>query len=290
MLSPRPDSLQYGGETFRAASSFLRRVVPGVPSDDAQERRASMLVGAGATALLLSRLPALTVCLSDTPAGERLRRHFGDRKWGLLHSRLAQGVLVLPEAPGRYLRGRSRQALRTNIHKARDAGISCQRLHYLGQTRAATLQLRERAGDRVHWPDEQFRLPGDVWWSARDRRGEAVALAQVTVDREWALLQLLVSSHHPSRCLLHSEVIEALVAAQVRYLIVNTSMAPLLEPSLQYWQRLLGFRVANLAVRAEPLSPQRLVPSDAVESEAYPPLGPASEPEAAPPVAALLAP
>jgi len=289
VFGPARDSLQYGGGVFSTASAFLRRAVPGVPGDDHDGSRARIATGVPATALLLARLPTLTVLLSDSPAGERLRLHFGHRKWGILHSRLAQGVLVLPETQGRYLRGRSRQAVRTNIHKAHAAGISCERLDPVGQRRAATLQLRERAPERVPWPDEQFCLPGDVWWAARDRRGEAVALAQVTVDREWAMLQLLVSTDRPSRYLLHGEVVEALVAARVRYLAVSTAMAPLLEPTLQYWQRLLGFQVVNLAVRSAPLALEGPPPiaAAALDHEIVPDTDAHEEPEPVPPVPVL---
>jgi hypothetical protein len=236
------------------ASLFLRRAVPGVCADDREGRRVLAPVGVGATAVLLAGLPRLTVSLSDAPAGLRLREHFDDRRWGLLHSRIAQGVLVLPETNGGYLRGHSRQALRTNIHRAREAGIACRQLGLIAERRAAASDLRERLGDRLAWPDERFCLPGDAWWAAYAPGRRSVALAQVTVDREWALLQSFVSNHRASRYLLHAEIVEALVAAGVRYLAVCASMAPLLEPSLQYWQRLLGFRVFNLSLRAKPVA------------------------------------
>jgi hypothetical protein len=267
LLRPRADSLQYGGTVFHHASSFLRRVVPGAPGDDRDARGVLVPVGLGATALLLARLPTLTVSLSDAPAGVRLREHFDDRMWGLLHSRIAQGVLVLPSERGRYLRGHSRQALRTNIHRAREAGITCRRLERVSQRRAASLHLRERLGDRDGWTDELFRLPGDAWWAADDPRRRSVALAQVTVDQEWALLRSFVSTHRPSRYLLHAEIVDALVASGVRYLAVSASMAPLLEPSLQYWQRLLGFRVVNLALRAKPLAACRTALAPASERD-----------------------
>jgi hypothetical protein len=253
-FGPSPDSLQYGGEVFRAASLFLRRVTPGA-QPDTPPVRAPLLAGGVATALLLSRLPRLSVSLSDSPAGERMRRHFDDRICGVLHSRLAQGVLMLPQQQGQYLRGHSRQALRTNIHKAQAAGVECRPLEHLDQRRAATLQLRARVPGMLKWPDELFCRPGDVWWSARAPRGEAVALAQVTVDRDWAMLQSFSSSDRASRYLLHAGLVEMLVATGVRYLAVSAPMAPLLEPSLQYWQRLLGFDVVNLSVCRKPLAP-----------------------------------
>jgi hypothetical protein len=261
------DPLQYGGEVFRTASAFLRRAVPGVPADPGQHF-VSTPAGVRATVALLTRLPTLTVRLTGASAGERLRAHFDDRMWGILHCRLAQGVLVLPDQYSHYLRGSSRQALRTNMHKARSCGIRCQRLEHLDQRRAASVHLRERASDRLHWPDELFCLAGDTWWAAHDRRGTAVALAQVTIDREWALLQSFVSTHRAGRYLLHAWIVEELIAADVRYLAVTASMAPLLEPSLQYWQHLLGFRIANLSVRSSLLSAEPPAPVPCAEHNA----------------------
>jgi hypothetical protein len=253
LLNPRPESLQYGGDVFRTASSFLQRVVPGMSTGDPDARRPALPVGIAATALLLSRLPTLTVRLSDSPAGERMRRHYSDRMWGILHSRLAQGVLALPAEQRQYLRGRSRQALRTNAHRARAAGVVCGRLEGLDRRRAAALRLRERLTGVLEWPDELFCLPGDAWWSAHAPDGDAIAFARVTVDREWAMLQSFISSDRASRYLLHAEIVETLIAANVRYLTVCAPMAPLLEAPLQYWQRLLGFRVVNLSLRGAPL-------------------------------------
>jgi hypothetical protein len=228
---------------------------------------APLPVGAGATVLLLSFLPKLTVRLSEAPAGRRLRAHLDDRQWGILHSRLAQGVLELPQSHACYLRGRSRQALRTNMRRAQQAGIACRSLDHVAERRAATLHLRDRIEDRLQWADELFCLPGDWWWSAYNRRREAVALVQVTVDREWAMLQSFVSNDQASRYLLHSELVKTLIAAQVRYLVVNAATAPLLEPPVQYWQQLLGFRVANLSVRAAPIpdDDRAALPAPAIE-------------------------
>jgi hypothetical protein len=264
------DPVQYGGDIFRTASAFLRRAVPGVPAGLANpdQRPVSTPAGVRATVVLLTRLPTLKVRLTGAPAGERLRTHFDDRKWGILHSRLAQGVLVLPDEHSHYLRGSSRQALRTNMRKAHSCGIRCQRLEHLDQRRAAVMHLRERATNHLSWPNELFCLAGDTWWAARDRRGTAVALAQVTIDSEWALLQSFVSTHRAARYLLHGQIVEELIAADVRYLVASAPMAPLLEPSLQYWQHLLGFRVANLSVRSSPLSAEAFEPVPRVQCDA----------------------
>jgi hypothetical protein len=82
----------------------------------------------------------------------------------------------------------------------------------------------------------------------------------VTVDREWSLLKGLVSTDHAGRYLLHTDLVNALAGAKVRYLVVDGPMAPLLAPELQYWQRLLGYRVASLSVRRKPLPAQTCLP------------------------------
>jgi hypothetical protein len=249
VLRSREESLQYGGELFSVASQFLRRVPPLKPTGQ-RPSGVSTLAGLRATATLLTSLPRLHVWVSDSPAGQRLRRHFTHRIWGIPHTRLAQGVLVLPEEKGRYLRGRSRQAVRTNIRKAREAGIVCRSLSDIGDRRATSVSLRPGASEST---DERYALPGDQWHAAFAPGGAPLAIAQMTVDRECALLQTLFSSDHASRYLLHTELVETLVRAQVRYLAVHTQIAPLLEPGLQYWQRLLGYQVAHLSISRAPL-------------------------------------
>jgi hypothetical protein len=244
------DSVQYGGGDFATASLFLRRVVPGADANG-RSLPVSMLPGLKATAMLLGTLPKLPVSLSDSPPGERLRRHFDDRIWGIRHSRLAQGVLELPEQQGLYLRGRSRQAVRTSVRKALAAGIVCRALDGLEERRAAAGCVVPGMSE---WEDDLFLLPGDLWRAAFTPSGEPVAIAHVTVDCEWALLKGLVSSDHISRYLLHTDLVEELVGERVRHLLVDGPMAPLLAPALQYWQRLLGYRVASLSVRRRPLS------------------------------------
>jgi hypothetical protein len=240
-------SLQYGGHSFRVASRFLQQVVPGAATGQAPER-VPLLAGAWASAMLLAELPKLRLTLTAGPAGRRLDAYFSHRMWGIRHSCLAQGVLVLPAEPGRYARGRSRQAVRTNMRKAQAAGVVCRPLETAGQRRLSW-QLLGRCVSETS--ADEFALPGDMWWGAFAEDARPVAMAHATVDREVALLQSFFSLDRPSRYLLHTALVEALVAADVRYVVASGPMAPLLEPSLQYWQRLLGYQVANLAVRSE---------------------------------------
>jgi hypothetical protein len=250
--SQRHDSLQYGGEDLCAASLFLQKVVPGGAADG-RSARVPLLAGMRATARLLTSLPKLHVSLSDSPAGERLHSHFSHRICGIRHARLAQGVLVLPEEEGLYVRGRSRRALRTGINKARAAGITCRPLDEVDERRAAAWSLRARVPGMWERADGLLCLPGDAWWAAFAPDGEPVTIAHMAVDRELALLQTFVSTDRASRYLLHTELVERLARANVRYLAVDGPMAPMLESTLQYWQHLLGYQVFNLALSRTPL-------------------------------------
>jgi hypothetical protein len=264
LLKSSVDAFQYGGGDFATASLFLRRVVPGADADG-RSLPVSLLPGLRATAMLIATLPRLSVSLSDSPPGERLRRHFGDRIWGIRHSRIAQGVLELPEEHGAYLRGRSRQAVRTSVRKALAAAIVCRPLDSIEERRAVAGHV---VPGMAEWEDDLFMLPGDLWRAAFAPTGVPVAVAQVTVDREWALLKVLVSSDHASRYLLHTDLVNVLVGANARYLLVDGPMAPLLAPALQYWQRLLGYRVASLSVRRKPLPAQACLPEVALSRPA----------------------
>jgi hypothetical protein len=256
VLKSSVDSFQYGGGDFATASLFLRRVVPGA-TVHGRSMPVSLLPGLTATAMLLMTLPRLSVSLTDSPPGERLRRHLGDRILGIRHSRVAQGVLELPKEQGAYLRGRSRQAVRTSVRKALAAGVVCRPLDSLEERRAVASHV---VPGMAEWADDLFLLPGDLWMAALAPDGVPVAIAQVTVDREWALLKGLVSTDHTGRYLLHTDLVNALVEARARYLVVDGPMAPLLAPALQYWQRLLGYRVASLSVRRKSLPAQACLP------------------------------
>ena len=214
--------------------------------------------------MLLARLPRLRVTLTDGPAGRRIAEHLEHRVWGVPHSRLAQGVLALPADTTTYMRGRHRQAVRTNTRRAREAGVRCRELVDEAQRRHVAHRLRSRMPAP---PEDGYDRPGDLWLAAFDPDGEPLAIAVATVDREWALLQSLASTDRDARTLLHTDLVARLIAAGVGHLAVNGPTAPMLDPRIQYWQRLLGYRVCNLAspYRAQPVAtaPLRAQPSSA---------------------------
>jgi hypothetical protein len=255
------------GWSLRVALAILRRVAPSAASCDplesvepvspqdagprmrkSAEQQVPILRGALACIQLLLGLPCFRVSLTDTTAGRRIDAHLRRRTWGIPHTRIAQAIFELPHSEGGHLRGRSRQAVRTNRRRALASGIVCLQLIDGDVRRCAVQALSERLEHMCGWPMERFCEPGDIWWAAFDATGVPVAVAALTVDREWALWQVMGSTDRSARYLLHSEIVETLRRSGVRYLTVSGPMAPMLESSLQYWQQRLGYSVANLTL------------------------------------------
>ena len=129
----------------------------------------------------LCRVPRAQVRLSERPAGRMIAEHLSLRRWGVPRFRLAQGVLHLPADFPAYLRGRRRQALRTNVRRARQEGIRCERVTVANwKWPSSDRELRQSA------PTEH--------WRATDRHGILVGEAWVTVDDECALLHAMACS------------------------------------------------------------------------------------------------
>jgi hypothetical protein len=86
----------------------------------------------------------------------------------------------------------------------------------------------------------------DEWVIAVDRNDDVVGGALVTVDRNWAMLNILVGVAYPVLYALHTEVVLTLGAVGVEYLFASDRSALVLSEGQQYLQRILGYRVVNL--------------------------------------------
>jgi hypothetical protein len=180
-----------------------------------------------------------------------IAQHFSIREEGRPRYRMAQGVLALPAEFADYLRGRSRQAERTNIGHARRAGQIAVSMAVDGW--APGLDDSRRSAI----------TPGPVErWMVLDADGRIVADSIVSVDREVALLHGLVSSVENARWLLHTALVERLCGACL-VLITNGDDAYRLPPGNQHFQRLLGYRISRLRVSRAPAGSADLRPQPA---------------------------
>jgi hypothetical protein len=237
--------LAYGSREFAAASDWARSlplsplaILGSVARHPAALR---FLVG-------IWRLPVtdLRVRQADADAW-----WFGDWFGPRRHNRLARAVLDLPAAGDRYLTGRARQALRTNLRHARSIGVASARVSYETWADAAAAVLRSR-GDEPG-PHED-RHPGRAaYYVARDADGTPLAYAGAALFGQFAVLFTLVSGpgQRPeaswARYQLHTCLTVDLGGDGVRHLLTGSALR---EPAgLQYFQHLLGYQPRNLRIK-----------------------------------------
>jgi hypothetical protein len=229
-------------DTGYGSPMFLRacRIVAAYGQIDARQPRALravwLRIWAGSPLLMWYRLrlPSIRIRLTASPAGRMIGEHFAIRERGHWKYRRAQGVLLLPAEFSQYLRGRHRQAVRTNVTHARSAGLtvkSCTVDHWMpgrGDFRAAHI------------------APGPIEkWMVLGPNGGVVADSILSVDEDVALLHGLVSSSPNARWLLHTAIVERL-CGNCSVLLVNSEDAYLMGTGNQHFQRLLGYRIARL--------------------------------------------
>ncbi|MBV9660561.1 MAG: hypothetical protein JO337_05325 [Acidimicrobiales bacterium] len=225
----------------------------------------------------LDQLPTVAVELSAGDEGQEIRRLLlGPRGKHSRHSptpsrrsRLASGILLVPDRRAAvalaelpddidlYLRGGKRQAVRTNLARAKERGIVSSEV--TGRHRQwASLEevLASRDDDwLVDNRDWCERGLSDGWLrvfvaTGPDRAPLNVAL--LVADKHWAVLRLCVGIDSDlsgyARYSIHFSIIEELIGAGAGFLLVNSVFE--ISPGLRYFQRRLGFELVNVALTA----------------------------------------
>jgi hypothetical protein len=198
--------------------------------------------GSSVLSRLERSLPTVRVETTASLTGQMIREHFAIREGGRFRYRSAQAVLPLPTDFAQYMRGRSRQAVRTNVGHARRAGF------YV--TRTPDDDWEPGVGDSrrgliTPGPVERWKVP------SLDGAVPRLAEAILTVDDDVALLHGLMSLTKHARWLLHTAIVEHL-CGECRFLLVNSDDVYLLPPGHQYVQRLLGYEIARLDLPRPP--------------------------------------
>jgi hypothetical protein len=195
---------------------------------------------------VLRTVPAVEAPFSGTPAGTGLRRAFPPGRSRFL-SRVPVALLRVPASQAEYLRGRPRQALRTNVNRATALGISCSLVDQPAELEQVIRHIAER---RSQDPATMVRedVPPGVprrFIVARDATGEPVALSETILDGRWAGLATLVTvptegDGQVLRYLLHAETVRDLIDQGVQMLVVSGSML-LTTTGTRYFQRRTGY-------------------------------------------------
>jgi hypothetical protein len=256
--------------------------VAGVRSAPRGSHRRALASRSGVSAVVevLRSVPVEEAGLSAGPRGAELRSWFATGR-GLFLSRVPVALLRVPATHAEYLRGRPRQALRTNVNRATAAGIRCALVDDPAELAAAvTAVAARRSQDPATMIDLAVR-PGVPrrFTVARDAAGKPVAISETVVDGRWAGLATLVTVPSDEatgldgqvlRYLLHSETVRDLIGQGVERVVVSGSMF-LTAAGTRYFQRRTGYEpvwlrlgTAPAPVPAVPTAPPAQVPSDVV--------------------------
>jgi hypothetical protein len=202
--------------------------------------------GPRALAAVARRLPVVEAPFSGSPAGHELRAWFGPGRV-LPLDRAPVALLPLPAAEAEYLRGRAKQALRTNVTRAIEAGVRVSAPGSAAELFDCIVELAARRRQPVGEMVPRRSRDGLVrhFALAWDGAGEPIALTETITDGPWAGLAVLVSDGgHPeasrARYLLHLHTVRRLLAQDVRQLVVGGSML-LTAPGVRYFQQRTGF-------------------------------------------------
>jgi len=205
---------------------------------------------------LLRRLPVETVVLSALPAGKLLYNRWKRQSW---RRSASHACLPLPSDTESYLRGRHRQAVRTNLHRADKIRLTCRPVPTNWDITRHALQSGPFAGlmkelDQIEQPDSAVKS-----WAVFDSGGRVLGRAVVLVDERTAVLLLLhgptdLGVAHQTRYLLHTAVVADLIRRGVRNLVVESILGA--PPGLKYFAARLGYRACRLhavSARAAPV-------------------------------------
>lgn len=182
------------------------------------------------------RVPSIKLKLTDAPAGRMIAEHLAVREDGRPKYRGAQGFLPLPAEPAEYLRGRHRQAVRTNVGHARRLGLT---VISVAVDNWVPGEVDCRAPYLSPAPVER--------WMVIDADGVVVADSILSVDSDVALLHGLVAHKKHARWLLHTALVERLCGS-CGILLTNSDDAYELTVGTLHFQRLLGYEIARLRV------------------------------------------
>lgn len=213
-------------------------------------RRRDLRMGYG----IVKHLPVLEVRLPADPRSDTIRMRLGGKLPGK-HVRVARAALQLPADRATYLRGRPKQALRTNLRHAEANGITCHTLRAIEEQDAALKAFfgsgRFTDADRLYLSEKLDVNPGQQeFFETKDADGNTIAIAAVIVSGRTSLLLFHHSndSEHTAvaRYALTMHILTTLIEREVEVMLVGSALT--LEPGLRYFQRRLGFVPVNVRV------------------------------------------
>jgi hypothetical protein len=169
--------------------------------------------------------------------------------------RLLLSVLVLPDSLDGYLRGKRRQAVRTNLNNAKRAGIAVAELPDSSDSLAAYFESVGSGSDTAGRTGDAARSllenPGALAMSATDAEGRLLCMGAAIIDGTDAYLVKLISIRDragasEARYVVHTALTAALIHRGARRLWADGPLA--VPPGVQKFQRLLGYESARARI------------------------------------------
>lgn len=216
------------GATVGLAATLLR-FVPAVR----KIRRETVRIDASASGRLLAALLTHRVVVTAVP-------------------RVLLSVLVLPDSLDGYLRGKRRQAVRTNLNNAKRAGIAVAELPHSSDRLAAYFESVDSGSDTAARPVDATRSllenPGALAMSATDAEGRLLCMGAAIIDGTDAYLAKLISIRDragasEARYAVHTALTAELIDRGARRLWADGPLT--VPPGVQKFQRLLGYESAR---------------------------------------------
>jgi hypothetical protein len=234
-----------GEDDLEIAARYVAQV-RSAPTAALRLRSAAASDGPRAVARVLRSVPVLEAPFSRCAAGDELRNWFHPTRL-LPLDRAPVAALPLPASYVEYVRGRSKQALRTNLTRATEAGLTCADAQSPEEVWRSAQVIAGRRGQPVEDVVLRRPRPGLVrqFSIAYDATGDPVGLSETITDGEWSGLAALLScpGHADTklvRYLLHAHTVNRLIAERVSTLVVGGSML-LTSPGTRYFQGRTGF-------------------------------------------------
>ncbi len=205
------------------------------------------------TLLSLRTLPIVELRLSAAEHDRWLHAQWPAGGESLFDGHWAQAVIQTSVKEHEYLAGRHRQAVRTNLRRARELGITATRLGGYDEFAVASAPVyRSRSGGDDVLATTRKPPPSDkfAWYSASTVAHEApIIVAAVALFGDFAVLAVMVGNQDYARIgyaryLLHTFILGDLSTHGIRHLIVGSVLRE--SNGNQYFQRLLGYRICNV--------------------------------------------
>jgi hypothetical protein len=189
-------------------------------------------------------LPVIRLEVGQGSAGRSIGRHLNHRFIARPIGR-AHATLILPDTYDRYLKGRSRQALRTNLVRASRQGTTVDPIDSSKLIQHVQRLLADDA-DIPYLHELMLEVPGEGVsdWVARSTTGAIIGIARLQIDNKVAWLKFFCASRDgaasTARYLLFGRIVEDLISRGVNLILVDLQLRG--SPGLAYFQDRLGFR------------------------------------------------